>query len=171
MKKKYIILIGVLAIMLVGTVSAAAITARNRRLEAMTGGRVDVTDSIIISHDSVENVVVAHVDVAERGTSSSDPVYFDKTLFINIAGTPLTAGNWFLHLSLNTTESTPANSIFEVKLRLVGAVPSQLVSIFTLYVATSSTVEADAMILCFFEIGPELNTPYTYKVTVEKIET
>jgi len=157
--------------MLVGTVSAVTITARNRRLEAMAGGRMDVTDSIIIIHDPVENVVVSLVSLEARGTSSSDPVYFNMTATLGerIATTPITAGDWILVLILNTTESTPANSIFEVKLQLLGAVPSQLGSHYTLYVATSSTVEVDATVACFFEIGPALNTPYSFKVTVEKI--
>jgi hypothetical protein len=171
MKKKYIFLAVVFAIMLVGVVSAATITINNRTLEARAGGRIVVTESIIITHDSVRDV---HVNIVSWttgwGTSSSDPVYFNSTAFLTIASTPTSAGNWSLWFSLNTTETTPANSTFEVHLTLVGAIPSQIFTDISLYVATGPTVEPDARIWCVFDVGPEINPSYTYRLTVEKIE-
>lgn len=163
MKKRYAILIGVLAIMLVGTVSAATITAHNRRLEAMLGGRIDVSNSILIS-DEGNGFVTMHNNVSGIGTSPTDPVYFNATKILNLATTQLTAGDWVYDVRLTSTASTPPNSVFEVRFRGLGGFYQP-----KLYVATGPTVEPNVTIICLFEFGPTLNTPYAYTVTVEKI--
>lgn len=164
MNKRRVIFIAVfLLILLVGTASAwVVLTPLNRRYEAMWGGTLVVTNSITITDTYFD---VSHMDAPGVGTSRSDPVYFGTGLF---AITALTTGDWIFAFTLNTTVSTPANSVFEVKLDMHGGSPFTVYN-YALYVATGSTVQPNATILCLCDLGATFVQPLAYKVTVQKL--
>ena len=163
MNKRRVIFIGVLLLsILVGSVSAAVLIPANHRYEAMLGSTIVVTNSIAISEEG-HGLVVMPGSSSGIGMSPTDPVYFNASA-TKFAATPRADGDWAIDVRLNTTASTPPNSVFEVKFRAPGGF-----SYATLYVATGPTVTPNAMVGCLFDVGPTITMAYTYTVTVRKL--
>ena len=162
MNKLKLVVIGFLAVALLvsGVYAANTVMKPNNKYEAMLSSTLHVTGSIVLVEEN-NGFVVIHADGAGIGTDPAEPSEFGTDI---MACTAWTADDWVYDIRLFTTETTPANAVFEVEFR--GPAGMYVADV---YVSTGATVVPGTEMFCIFGIGPELAVPYPYRLTVQRI--
>lgn len=138
---------------------AAAVIASRLTLEALAGGQIVVTGSLVPTE--VAAPFVSPFSHPAAGTSPGTATEFS---FVCGTATPgFTEGNWVFEVFLLTTTSTPASATFRIVLNIAGE------GGFILFARTGSTVALPGCLLIRIDLGTEVLTPLTWHLVVTRI--
>jgi hypothetical protein len=141
-------------------VFASTIQGNQQVFQAMFGTYANVTNSLSAVDEGIN---MATQPLSPAGISRAFQVNFSSV--VSVATNGVTPGDWVITVKVNMTASTPSNTSFIVNLGFDEA--GESLQQFRLYIGTGLSVSPNYEILCIFDVGSSLSSPYSYTFSIQ----